>query len=88
MAQLTKRSYIGIAIMAFSFLIGLPAVAALGYLAVMWQKPLLVLVVSPVLLIASHILFAWGVYIAGGNYIKSSFRWVVRRLFDKDIEQD
>jgi len=56
------RVYVGLVLMAMSFLTGLPALAFLSYLSVKFNKPMTIAVGGPVVILLVHIMFGVGVY--------------------------
>ena len=77
------RVVIGIILMGFSYIIGWPAISALGVIAYKYDSPLLFIAGAPALYGISHIVFFLGLYLAGANYTKVFFRWAVRRMIEK-----
>ena len=69
--------------MCLSYVIGLPALGLLGALSVYQNKPFLILIGGPLLLIASHLVFLAGVYLAGGRYLMVFLRWATRVVLEK-----
>ena len=76
---------IGVVLVFFSYIIGLPAVFALGALAAALKKPLIFFIGGPVIYGISTIIFIIGGYLAGTKYIKAFFRWSVRIILVKII---
>lgn len=79
----TARTFFGIILMCCSFIIGLPAVGLIGALAVSRQEPLFIIIGGPILVIIAHLVFAAGMVLAGGNYIRVFFRWATRIVLEK-----
>ena len=77
------RVYVGLVLMAMSFIISLPALAFLGYLSVKWGKPMTIAVGGPVVILAVHILFGVGVYLSGQNYAVKVLQWAIKRFLQK-----
>ena len=77
------RVYVGLVLMAMSFLIGLPALAFLSYLAVKLGKPMTIAVGGPVVILLVHIMFGVGVYLAGQNYAANVLQWATKRFLQK-----
>ncbi len=77
------RVYMGLIIIGFSYLIGWPAVALFGILAVYFAEPLILLVGGPLIYGFSHVVFWVGLYLAGSKYATVFLRWAVRRLVEK-----
>ncbi len=80
-----KRVYIGLVLMAMSFLSGLPALAFLSYLSVKLSKPMTIAVGGPVVIILVHIVFGVGVYLAGQNYASKMLQWATKRFLQKYV---
>ena len=79
----TTRVYGGLALMALSYLTGLPGVAFLGYLSVKMSRPMIIAVGGPVVFALVHIMFAVGVYLVGRNYAMEMLLWATRRFLEK-----
>jgi hypothetical protein len=77
------RVYVGIVLMAMSFLISLPALAFLSYLSVKLSQPMTIAVGGPVVILLVHILFGVGVYLAGQNYAVKLLQWATKRFLQK-----
>jgi len=77
------RTILGIAIIGFSYIIGWPAIGALGALSVYLKRPLLLAVGGPVLYGLSHLVFMAGMYLAGAEYTKIFLRWATRVSMEK-----
>ncbi len=77
------RILAGIFAIAFSYVIGWPAVGALGTLSVYFKEPLLVVVGGPVTYGLSHLVFLLGMYLAGADYTKIFLRWAARVAVEK-----
>ena len=77
------RVYVGIVLMAMSFLTGLPALAFLSYLSVKLSKPMTIAVGGPVVILFVHIMFGVGVYLAGQNYAVKVLQWATKRFLEK-----
>jgi uncharacterized membrane protein AbrB (regulator of aidB expression) len=79
----TPRIILGTAAIAFSYVIGWPAVSLLGTLAVYFKKPLLVVIGGPLTYGLSHLVFLLGMYLAGARYTKIFMRWATRMAMEK-----
>ena len=77
------RAYVGLVLMAMSFLIGLPALAFLSYLTVKLSKPMTIAVGGPVVILLVHIMFGVGVYLAGQNFASEVLQWATKRFLQK-----
>ena len=80
-----KRVYVGLVLMALSFLLGLPALAFLSYLSVKLSKPITIAVGGPVVIILVHVVFGVGVYLAGQNYASKVLQWAAKRFLQKYV---
>jgi ABC-type spermidine/putrescine transport system permease subunit II len=81
-----KKSFsvkIGIVLVFFSYIIGLPAVVAMGALAAALKNPLVFLIGGPLIYGISTFIFILGGYLAGTKYIKAFFRWSTRIILEK-----
>jgi hypothetical protein len=79
----TARNFLGIFLMCCSYIIGLPAVGLIGAFSIYWNKPLLIIIGGPLLLIIAHLVFLAGMYLAGGKYVRVFFRWATRVALEK-----
>ena len=77
------KFYIGLVLIALSFLISLPALAFLSYLSVELSKPLIIAVGGPAVFLFVHIMFAAGVYLSGKNYAAEILQHVTKRFLQK-----
>ena len=77
------RVYVGLVLMAMSYLTGLPALAFLSYLALKLSKPVTIAVGGPVVFLFVHIMFGVGVYLAGQNYALEVLQWATKRFIKK-----
>lgn len=84
----TPKMVIGLGLIVFSYLIGLPTVIALGVLAVSMGKPLLGIIGGVVIYAISTVLFVIGVKIAGEKYFHLFTRWLVRVVLEKILGED
>ena len=69
--------------MALSCLTGLPALAFLSYLSARTSEPLIIAVGGPVVFEFVHIVFGFGVYLAGRNYAMEALLWATKRFLEK-----
>ena len=81
------RVILGVSAIAFSYIIGWPAVAALGMLSIYLEKPLIVVIGGPLTYGLSHLVFLLGMYLAGYNYSKIFLRWATRVAVEKWISK-
>jgi ABC-type microcin C transport system permease subunit YejB len=79
----TVRIILGVSAILFSYIISWPAIGALGALSVYLNKPLLVVIGGPLLYGFSHLVFIFGMYLAGAKYSKIFLRWATRIAVEK-----
>ncbi len=79
---------VGLILIAFSYVIGLPAVIALGVVAVWLKDKRIVLIGGPLIYAISTILFIIGIKMAGKKYFQVFSRWVVRVVLEKILGND
>lgn len=84
----TLPMIIGLILIGFSYLIGLPAVIALGVLAVWVKKPLLAVIGGPLIYGISTIIFIIGIKLVGKKYFHLFSRWLVRVVLEKILGDD
>ena len=77
------RIIMGVLAILFSYIISWPAIGALGALSVYLNKPLLVAIGGPLLYGFSHLVFIFGMYLAGAKYSKIFLRWATRIAVEK-----
>ena len=77
------RVYIGLVLMAVSYVIGLPTLAFLSYLSVKFSKPMTIAVGGPALILLVHVVFGIGVYLAGQNYAVKLLQWATKQFLKK-----
>lgn len=79
----TRRVRIGLALVAFSYLIGWPAVGLLAWISYQVREPLIIVIGGPVTYGLSHLVFLAGSYLAGVHYVQIILRWATRRLVER-----
>lgn len=79
----TARILAGVFLIGFSYLIGWPAVGALGVLAVYLDEPLVVVIGGPVTYGLSHLVFMAGMVLSGAEYSAIFLRWATRVVMEK-----
>lgn len=79
----TPILFAGLFAMAFSYVIGWPVIAVLGYLSVKWDNPWLVAVGGPFAYTMSHLVFLLGMYLSGSFYAFVFMRWLTRITMEK-----
>lgn len=73
----------GVFLICLSFLLGWPAVAVSGVLAVMLEEPLVAVIGGPLVYGLSHLVFLLGMYFSGARYTVIFFRWFSRVTVEK-----
>jgi uncharacterized membrane protein len=81
--KLTPPIVTGLLLIAFSFVIGLPAVVALGIIAVWLHKPLVGIIGGPLIYGVSTIIFIIGLKLAGKKYFFVLISWITRIILEK-----
>ena len=81
--QQSARVYVGLFLMATSFLISWLTLVFLSYLSVKLTNPMIIAVGGPVVFLLVHIMFGVGVYLAGKNYALEVLRWATKRFLQK-----
>ena len=81
----TTRVYCGLALIALSYLTGLPVLGFLSYLSMEMSRPMIIVIGGPVVLVLVHIMFGVGVYLAGQNYAREALLRVTRRFLERYI---
>ena len=82
------RVVLGISTIAFSYVIGWPAVGALGMLSIYLEKPLIVAIGGPLTYGLSHLVFILGMYLAGADYTRIFLRWATRVTVEKLMKRN
>lgn len=73
----------GVLTIAVSFIIGWPAVAALGLLAAKLRQPWIAVIGCPLTYGLSHLVFLLGMYLSGAVYSMVFLRWLTRISMEK-----
>ncbi len=73
----------GVMAIVVSFIIGWPAVAACGILAVKLHNPWIAAIGGPLTYGFSHLVFLFGMYLSGAVYSLIFFRWLIRITMEK-----
>jgi len=77
------RVLLGMSLIGFSYIIGWPAISALGTLSIYLKEPWLIAIGGPLLYGLSHLVFLLGMYFAGAQYAKIFLRWATRIAFER-----
>ena len=81
--KLTASVIIGLILIAFSYLIGIPAVFIVGGIAALLKKPMIGVIGIPLTYGISWLLLMLGLYLTGPKYGKVFGRWAVRVILEK-----
>jgi hypothetical protein len=84
----TPSMVAGLIMIGFSYVIGLPAVVAMGIIAVWVKKPLVAVIGGPLIYAISTIIFIIGIRMAGKTYVHVFCRWMVRVVLEKILGDD
>jgi len=84
----TPRILVGLGMIAFSYVIGLPAVVAMGIIAVWIREPLVLVIGGPLIYAVSTIVFIIGIEMAGKKYFRVFSRWLTRVVLEKILGKD
>ncbi len=79
----TPLVIVGVFTIAMSFVIGWPAIAALGILSIKLNNPWIVTVGGPLTYGLSHLVFILGMYLSGAVYTMIFLRWLTRISVEK-----
>ncbi len=82
------NTIVGLILIAFSYVIGLPAVIALATIAVWMRKPLIGVIGGPVIYGISMMVFIAGVGLAGTQHFKAVFSWLARIVLEKILGEE
>ncbi len=81
------RIIVGVSAIGVSYIIGWPAVGLLGTISIYLKEPLIVIIGGPLTYGLSHLVFIFGMYLAGAKYTKIFLRWATRVAVEKFIGQ-
>ncbi len=79
----TPKVLAGVLAIGFSYIIGWPAVAALGILSVKLHNPWIAVIGGPLTYGLSHLVFLFGMYLSGTVYSIIFLRWLARVSMEK-----
>jgi hypothetical protein len=79
----TPRVWVGLGLVAFSYIIGWPAVGLLVLIAYHMREPLVLAVGGPITYGLSHLVFWAGSWLAGARYAVIILRWATWRVVEK-----
>jgi peptidoglycan/xylan/chitin deacetylase (PgdA/CDA1 family) len=86
----SRRFLIGVGLVLFSYVLGWPMVGLFSFLAAYLQAPAL-LMVGPAFYGFSHLVWVFGVYLAGRDSIKYAhivLRWGLRKAVERTLNQE
>jgi len=84
----SKTIIVGISLIAFSYVIGMPAVVTIGLIAAWMKKPLIAVIGGPLIYAISTIIFIIGIKMAGKKYFVDLLRWMARVILEKILGDD
>lgn len=84
----SKSVVAGIIMIAFSYVIGLPAVIFLSIMAVWMKEPLIGIIGGPLIYAISTIIFIVGIKLVGKKYFVTFLKWSVRVVLEKILGND
>ena len=84
----TPRIIMGLWIIGLSYLIGWPAISALGVLSVYRKTPLIITIGGPMVYGLSHLVFILGMYFAGARHTRLFLKWAARVAMEKLMGDD
>ncbi len=73
----------GVLLIIIASLLGWPAVAVLGIIAIKLSEPLIAVIGGPLVYGFSHLVFLLGMYFSGAEYSVIFARWLVRVVMEK-----
>lgn len=79
--QPTPRMMTGIILIGLSYILGWPAVATFGLMAVYFEEPLLAAIGGPAIYGFSYLVFFAGAWLAGADYAKLLMKYLTKLLF-------
>lgn len=72
------RVIAGVGLILFSYVIAWPLISLLGILTIYFNRPLLIIIGGPIAYGTSHLVFIWGMYLAGAKYSLIFLKWATR----------
>ncbi len=78
----------GVLLIIIASLLGWPAVAVLGVIAVKLKEPLIAVVGGPLVYGFSHLVFLLGMYFSGAEYSLIFVRWLLRVIMEKLLPEE
>jgi len=74
----TARIFVGVLAICLSFAMCWPVISALGTLSLCLHRPLLVVILGPIIWGISHCCFLFGMALSGEKYLRILLRWLTR----------
>lgn len=74
----TARIFLGIFAICLSFAMCWPVISALATLSIHLHRPLLVVILGPIVWGISHCCFLFGMALSGEKYLRILLRWLTR----------
>ncbi len=85
----TPRLIAGLILMALSFLMGWPAIAALSFFAVWWQEPLIIVIGGPLAYALSCLVFFIGAWmVRAPHYLNTLTRYALQSVLKKVLAEN
>jgi len=78
----------GVLLIIIASLLGWPAVAVLGVIAIKLKEPLIAVVGGPLVYGFSHLVFILGMYFSGAKYSLIFARWLLRIVMEKLLSEE
>jgi peptidoglycan/xylan/chitin deacetylase (PgdA/CDA1 family) len=79
----TARVWLGLGLIALSYILGWPAVGLLAFIAYRLAEPWIVAIGGPAVYGFSHLVFIAGAYFAGSHYAPVLLRWTTRQVMER-----
>jgi hypothetical protein len=79
----TPKIIFGFICIVVSYIICWPVISVLGIISLYLKLPLLVIIGGTLIYGFSHLLFMFGLYLAGAEHSKVFLKWITRRLIEK-----
>lgn len=84
----SSSALLGLGLLVFSYIIGLPAAIFLGAVAVWWKEPLIGAIGIPLIYGISTVIFIVGLKLSGKKYIEVLAGWFVRVTLEKILGEE
>ncbi len=77
------RIFLGMFLIALSFVMCWPVITVLGALSLRWDRPWIGVVGGTIIYFSSHLVHIAGMYLCGAKYSAIVFRWMTRKGVEK-----